>query len=143
MPGRSRDWLKQAAHDLEQARASQRDGRHDWACFAAQQAAENAAKAMHLARGQDASGHVVATLLAELPQRAPAALIDKARVLDNVATRYADGHAEERPSSTTESCKASRRSTMPVRSSNTPVPRSAAGPLFPLAFSEVKRRFLS
>jgi len=84
--------LKQAVHDLEQARASQRDGRHDWACFAAHQAAENAAKAMHLARGQDASGQAVATLLAELPQRAPAALIDKARVLDNVATRYADGH---------------------------------------------------
>ena len=92
MAGRSRDWLKQAAHDLEQARASQRDGRHDWACFAAHQAAENAAKAMHLARGQDAAGHAVATLLSELPQRAPAALIDKARVLDNVATRYADGH---------------------------------------------------
>lgn len=92
MPGRSRDWLKQAAHDLEQARASQRDGRHDWACLAAQQAAENAAKAMHLAVGQNASGHMVATLLAQLPQRAPAALIDKARVLDNVATRYANGH---------------------------------------------------
>ena len=92
MPGRSHEWLKQAAHDLEQARASQRDGRHDWACFAAHQAAENAAKAMHLARGQDAAGHAVATLLAELPQRAPAALIDKARALDNVATRYADGH---------------------------------------------------
>ena len=92
MAGRSSDWLKQAVHDLEQARASQRDGRHDWACFAAHQAAENAAKAMHLARGQDASGHAVATLLAELPQRAPAALIDKARALDNVATRYADGH---------------------------------------------------
>ena len=92
MAGRSSDWLKQAVHDLEQARASQRDGRHDWACFAAHQAAENAAKAMHLARGQDASGQAVATLLAELPQRAPAALIEKARVLDNVATRYADGH---------------------------------------------------
>ena len=91
MPGRSRDWLKQAAHDLEQARASQRDGRHDWACFAAQQAAENAAKAMHLANGQDAPGRVVATLLAQLPQRAPAALIDKARVLDDVATRHANG----------------------------------------------------
>ena len=91
MPGRSRDWLKQAAHDLEQARASQRDGRHDWACFAAQQAAENAAKAMHLANGQDAPGRVVATLLAQLPQRAPAALIDKARVLDDVARRHPPG----------------------------------------------------
>ena len=92
MPGRSRDWLKQAAHDLEQARASQRDGRHDWACFAARQAAEKAARAMHLANGQDASEHVIATLLAQLPQRAPAALIEKARVLDNVGTRYANGH---------------------------------------------------
>jgi HEPN domain-containing protein len=99
MPDRSRDWLKQAGHDLEQARASQRDGRHDWACFAAQQAAEKAVKALHLAKGQDAWGHVVATLLAQLPQAAPAALIDKARVLDNfyVATRYANGHPAGAP----------------------------------------------
>src|SRR5688500_11730219 len=99
MPDRSRDWLKQAGHDLEQARASQRDGRHDWACFAAQQAAEKAVKALHLAKGQDAWGHVVATLLAQLPQAAPAALIDKARVLDHfyVATRYANGHPAGAP----------------------------------------------
>jgi HEPN domain-containing protein len=37
MPNRSSDWLAQAVRDLEQARASQRDGRHEWACFAAQQ----------------------------------------------------------------------------------------------------------
>jgi HEPN domain-containing protein len=91
MPGHSRDWLKQAEHDLEQARASQRDGRHEWACLAALHAAENAAKAMHLANGQEASEHVVATLLAQLPQRAPAALIEKARVLDKVTTRQHHG----------------------------------------------------
>jgi HEPN domain-containing protein len=42
MADRSADWLAQADRDLEQARASQRDGRHEWACFAAQQSAEKA-----------------------------------------------------------------------------------------------------
>lgn len=99
MPDRSRDWLRQAERDLEQARASQRDGRHEWACFAAQQAAEKAAKAMHLAKGQDAWGHVVATLLAQLPFAVPSELIEKARVLDNfyVATRYVNGHPAGAP----------------------------------------------
>jgi HEPN domain-containing protein len=99
MPNRAQDWLAQAERDLEQAQASQRDGRHEWACFAAQQAAEKAAKALHLAQGQEAWGHVVARLMAELPQRAAAELVDKAKVLDNfhMATRYANGHTEGPP----------------------------------------------
>ena len=98
MPNRSRDWFAQAERDLDQARASQRDGRHEWACFAAQQAAEMAVKALHLSLGQEAWGHVVARLLSELPS-APHDLDDKAKVLDNfyVATRYANGHAEGAP----------------------------------------------
>ncbi|HEX9843633.1 MAG TPA: HEPN domain-containing protein [bacterium] len=99
MPNRAQDWLAQAERDLEQAQASQRDGRHEWACFAAQQAAEKAAKALHQAQGQEAWGHVVARLMAELPQRAAAELVDKAKVLDNfyMATRYANGHTEGPP----------------------------------------------
>jgi HEPN domain-containing protein len=99
MPNRAQDWLAQAERDLEQAQASQRDGRHEWACFAAQQAAEKAAKALHLAQGQEAWGHVVARLMAELPQRAAAERVDKAKVLDNfhMATRYANGHTEGPP----------------------------------------------
>jgi HEPN domain-containing protein len=99
MPDRSRDWLQQAERDLEQARASFRDGRHEWACFAAQQAAEKAAKGLHLAKGQDAWGHAVASLLARLPFEVPPLLIEKARVLDNfyVATRYVNGHSEGPP----------------------------------------------
>ncbi len=54
---RSRDWFAQAERDLEQARASRRDERHEWACFAAQQASENSVKALHLALGQEARGH--------------------------------------------------------------------------------------
>jgi hypothetical protein len=45
MPNRSRDWLSQAQRDLEQAEDSLRAGRHEWACFAAQQAGEKAVKA--------------------------------------------------------------------------------------------------
>jgi HEPN domain-containing protein len=44
MADRSRDWLMQAGRDLEQARDSRASGRHEWACFAAQQAAEKAVK---------------------------------------------------------------------------------------------------
>lgn len=99
MPARTTDWLRQAERDLEQARSSKREDRHEWACFAAQQAAEKAVKALHHARGQEAWGHVVARLLSELPTKAPSELIDKAKVLDNfyVATRYTNGHPEGAP----------------------------------------------
>lgn len=46
MPNRWKDWLDQAEGDLEQAEASRKDGRHEWACFAAHQAAEKAVKAL-------------------------------------------------------------------------------------------------
>lgn len=91
---RSKDWLAQAERDLEQARTSRDNGLHEWACFAAQQAAEKAVKALHLHCGQEAWGHVVARLFAELPEPVDPALIEKAKVLDNfyVGTRYPNGH---------------------------------------------------
>ncbi|MBN1308639.1 MAG: HEPN domain-containing protein [Chitinispirillaceae bacterium] len=46
MPVRSSDWLNQAIRDLEQAEDSKSAGRHEWACFAAQQAAEKAIKTL-------------------------------------------------------------------------------------------------
>lgn len=99
MPNRADDWLSQAQRNLEQALASKRDGRHEWACFAAQQAAELAAKALHLFFGQEAWGHVVAKLLTELPVEVPEDLIEKAKVVDNfyIPTRYPNGHAEGAP----------------------------------------------
>ncbi len=101
MASRWADWYAQAQHDLEQARASAAAGRFDWACFAAHQAAEKAVKALHLRHGQEAWGHVVARLLAELPLAAPApdALIDAGRVLDTfyIPTRYPDSHAAGPP----------------------------------------------
>ena len=93
------DWFAQAERDLEHARAARDGGRHEWACFAAQQAAEKAAKALHLRRGQEAWGHMVAKLLAELPAPAPTDLVDKGKVLDNfyVPSRYPNGHPAGAP----------------------------------------------
>ena len=99
MADRSRDWFAQAERDLEQACSSRREERHEWACFAAQQAAEKAVKALHLALGQEAWGHTVAKLLVELPVEVDSLMIEKGRVLDNlyVPTRYAYGHPEGAP----------------------------------------------
>jgi HEPN domain-containing protein len=55
--GRAADWFRQADADLAHARRALADGDCEWACFAAQQAAEKAAKAVHAAIGQDAWGH--------------------------------------------------------------------------------------
>ena len=101
MPDRSRDWYNQSLRDWEQAVDSQKSGRHEWACFAAQQAAKKAVKALHLKNHQEAWGHVVARLLGELPKSitVPEILIEKARVLDNyyIPARYPNGHPEGAP----------------------------------------------
>lgn len=101
MPNRARDWFAQAERDLEQAEDSARAGRHEWACFAAQQAAEKAVKALHLRLGQEAWGHVVAQLLGELPPAAaaPRDLIERGRVLDNfyIPARYPNSHPAGAP----------------------------------------------
>ena len=101
MPNRSWDWFNQAVRDLEQARDSRQAGRHEWACFAAQQAAEKAVKALHLCMGQEAWGHVIAKLFEELPEhvQVPLELIEKGRVLDNfyIPPRYPNGHPSGAP----------------------------------------------
>src|SRR5437870_6636767 len=101
MVSRAPDWFRQAERDVEQAADSRRAGRHEWACFAAHQAAEKAVKALHLRRGQEAWGHVVARLLLELPAdvRADDALIERARVLDTfyIPSRYPNSHSEGAP----------------------------------------------
>lgn len=98
MPNRSDDWYRQAQRDLEQAEDARQAGRHEWACFAAQQAAEKAIKALHLHHGQEAWGHVAARLLRELPEQisVPEELVQQAHVLDNfyIPTRYPNSHPE-------------------------------------------------
>lgn len=101
MADRSQDWLRQAERDMAQAEDARRAERHEWACFAAQQAAEKAVKALHLFLGQEAWGHVIARLLRELPDQVmvPEELVEQARVLDNfyIPTRYPNGHPEGPP----------------------------------------------
>jgi len=98
---RAQDWFKQAVRDLEQAEDSRTAGRHEWACFAAQQAAEKAVKALHLHHGQEVWGHVVARALQELPDSIAVSenLIEKARVLDNyyIPARYPNSHPSGAP----------------------------------------------
>jgi HEPN domain-containing protein len=99
MPNRSKDWFIQAERDLEHAKSAQMEGRHEWSCFASQQSAEKAVKALHLSLGQEAWGHVIARLLKELPLQVPEDIVEKSRVLDNfyIPTRYANGHPEGAP----------------------------------------------
>ncbi len=119
MADRSPDWYRQAVRDLDQARDSQAAGRHEWACFAAHQAAEKAVKSLHLHNGQEAGGQLVARLVAELPAAAavPADLAERGRVLDNyyVPPGTPTGTPRERRSSTTDPCRARRRCAMPTR----------------------------
>lgn len=101
MANRAADWLRQAQRDLELAAEARAQGKHEWACFAAQQAAEKAVKALHLKHGQEAWGHAIARLIRELPSeiRYDEELVDKGHVLDNmyVPTRYPNSHAEGAP----------------------------------------------
>ena len=101
MISRAQDWFRQAVRDLEQATDSQAAGRHEWACFAAQQAAEKAVKALHLHHGQEFWGHVVARSLQELPEliAVPNDFIEKAKVLDNfyIPARYPNSHPSGAP----------------------------------------------
>lgn len=69
MAERSEDWMAQARHDLENAGWSREGGYHEWACFAAQQAAEKAVKAVVQKLGGDSWGHSVASLLEGLSSR--------------------------------------------------------------------------
>ena len=101
MANRARDWFEQSLHDLGQAEDSRSAGRHEWACFASQQAAQKAVESLHLFLGQEARGHVIAKLLVELPDatRVPKDLIEQGRVLDNfyIPSRYPNSHPEGAP----------------------------------------------
>jgi HEPN domain-containing protein len=101
MTNRARDWLDQATRDLDHAGEAREHHRHEWACFAAQQAAEKAVKSLHLRFGQEAWGHVIAKLLKDLPPEIQLNqdLVEKAHVLDNfyIPARYPNSHAEGAP----------------------------------------------
>lgn len=96
MPKRFKDWLAQAEYDLEHARKSLTMQDYSWACFASQQSAEKAMKALYDFLGGDGWGHVIVKFLRELPPEKVAvdeALLKKAVYLDKlyIPTRYPNG----------------------------------------------------
>lgn len=101
MPNRHADWLRQGEADLRHARNALEDGDHEWACFAAQQAAEKALKAVIQARGGEAWGHSVTILAGGLAEEMelPEGLTDAARRLDKhyIPTRYPNGFDQGAP----------------------------------------------
>ena len=92
---RHADWLHQADADLRLSRHARDGGAHDWACFAAQQAAEKALKAALMRRGEDAWGHTVTALLGVVAAEGAAdeELVVCAKTLDKhyIPTRYPNG----------------------------------------------------
>ncbi len=95
MPARQLDWLRQAEADLRHARHARDHAEHEWACFAAQQAAEKSLKAVLMSRGADAWGHTVTALLGLVTtvEDAGEELVDCAKSLDKhyLPTRYPNG----------------------------------------------------
>ncbi len=95
MANRHADWLRQAEADLRHARNSLDAGDFEWACFAAQQAAEKAVKAVIQGLGGEGWGHSVTVLLGALVDRTeiPRGILDAGKRLDKhyIPTRYPNG----------------------------------------------------
>jgi HEPN domain-containing protein len=98
---RWRDWWNQAERDLRHARHALDAGDHEWAAFAAQQAAEKAFKALVMAKGGEPWGHSVTGLAEALPVSlaAPPKTIETASRLDKhyIPARYPNGFASGFP----------------------------------------------
>jgi HEPN domain-containing protein len=101
MVSRAQDWFRQALRDLEQAEDSRRAGRHEWACFAAQQASEKAIVGLNRFLGRRGQHIVISRLLQELSEKLPVSpeLIEKGKVLDNfyIPARYPNSHPAGAP----------------------------------------------
>jgi HEPN domain-containing protein len=101
MAERAGDWLAQARRDLENARYNAAGEFHEWACFAAQQGAEKALKAVYQHLGGEAWGHSVFHLLEGLAGHLAVTreLLQCGRELDRhyVPARYPNGWASGAP----------------------------------------------
>ena len=101
MASRHQDWFNQGKRDAELARWCIEGGHYEWACFAAQQAAEKVLKAVFQKLGGEAWGHSVTDLLKALPDfyAVEAELLDAARELDRhyIPARYPNSHPAGAP----------------------------------------------
>jgi len=99
---RWRDWWKQALADMRHAELSLREGHYEWACFASQQAAEKALKALLERIGARPFGHVLTRLLKAVEDsgiEVPPDLYDLTKTLDKlyITPRYPNGLVEGAP----------------------------------------------
>ena len=101
MASRHADWLKQGQRDLAHGRRSLDAGDYEWACFAAQQGAGKAVKAVVEKMGGVAWGHSVTALLEALSEslRPDPGLLDAAKALDKhyIPDRYPNSHPQGAP----------------------------------------------
>mgnify|MGYP005848870649 CR=1 FL=1 len=101
MGNRYLDWFRQAEADLRHAGNALKAGDFEWSCFAAQQAAEKALKAVFQKLGLEAWGHTLTALIGNLPsslQLSPE-LVDYCKMLDKhyIPTRYPNGFESGAP----------------------------------------------
>ena len=98
---RTRDWFRQAEKDLQHAKRAFDDRDFEWSCFAAQQAAEKAVKALYQSIHVDAIGHSVSRMMRDLPDSLKSAedLLEWAKELDKhyIPSRYPNFHPEGAP----------------------------------------------
>jgi len=96
------DWFQQAQVELQAARQALEDGDYEYSCFAAEQAAENAIKAVYQRYGLDIWEDTVTSLIGNLPPNAgsPSETLRRyARLLDQhyVSTRFPEGFDSDEP----------------------------------------------
>src|SRR5438093_7066014 len=68
MSNRAPDWLRQAEADLEHAQSAMEAEDFEWSCFASQQGAEKALKALFYHLHGDPWGHSLLSLMQRLPE---------------------------------------------------------------------------
>jgi len=98
---RTKDWLRQADKDLQHAKRALEAADFEWACFAAQQSAEKAVKALYQSIHVDAIGHSVSRMLLDLPVSLTPTedILEHAKGLDKhyIPSRYPSFHPEGAP----------------------------------------------
>ncbi len=100
MSSRSMDWLKQAQRDLGEAGDALKNEKYEWSCFASQQCAEKAVKALYHSINKEIWSHSISRMLLQLKDfKIDKKLIDKAMELDRVyiGSRYPDYYSEGSP----------------------------------------------
>lgn len=117
------DWLRQVDRDMEVAQTTATAGQFDWACFAAQQSAEKALKALYQHHHAEGWGHVLARLIEELATEESELqqYLDMAKSLDKFTFQPAirTGSPPALRRTRIHAQRPSRRLNMPSRSSHT------------------------